>query len=176
MPELYIIAGCNGAGKTTAANLFLQDVFTTKVFINADSIAVKINPLNPESVAFTAGRMMLEEISELLERSESFAVETTLATKVYFDIIKKARLHNYYIILYFFFLPSPDMAIERVALRVKKGGHDIPTNVIERRFFLGIKNFFKYAKLVDSWLLYKNDTLESMLIAEGQQNLKKKNS
>lgn len=148
MPELFIIAGCNGAGKSTAAKVLLPQVFNTEIFINADNIAAALCPENPESVAIKAARMMLEEIQQRLESRQTFAIETTLATRSYFNLVKQAKLLGYDVILYFFNLPSFEMAIERVKLRVSKGGHNIPKDVIERRYNLGIQYFFEYLKSV----------------------------
>lgn len=168
MPTIYIIAGCNGAGKTTAAFALLPDVFKTDVFINADIIAAQLNAANPEAVAITAGRIMLDKIQHAIAQKETFAIETTLATRIYFNIIKQAQLLGYEIIMYFFYLPSTEMAKERVKLRISKGGHNIPPDVIERRYYLGIKYFFEYLKLTDRWYIYNNSFAVSTLIARGE--------
>ena len=168
MPSLYIIAGPNGAGKTTAAKTLLTDVFETNIFINADIIAAELNPSNPELVAMKAGRIMLERIQQTLSLRKSFVIETTLATKIYFNIINKAIKAGYEIVLYFFYLPSPEMAKERVRLRVSKGGHNIPDDVIERRYYTGLTNFFQYIQLVNRWYLYENIRPEPELIARGE--------
>ena len=168
MPTLYILAGPNGAGKTTASQTLLPEVFNTDIFINADIIAAQLNPGNPESAAFTAGRIMLERIQETLAARKTFAIETTLATRTYLNLVKQARLSGYEVTLLFFYLPSAEMAKERVKLRVSEGGHNIPPDVIERRYYSGIKNLFEYILIVDSWWLYKNDMTPPELIAEGE--------
>src|ERR1044072_9142755 len=168
MPALYIIAGPNGAGKTTAAGFLLPEVFNTDIFINADIIAAQLNPQNPEAVAIRAGRMMLEQVQETLTANKTFAIETTLATKSYLNLVNQAQLLGYDVVLYFFYLPSAEMAKERVKLRVSKGGHNIPADVIERRYIAGIRNFFEYILKVDRWRIHKNDVATPELIAEGQ--------
>lgn len=168
MSTLYIIAGPNGAGKTTASTFLLPDVFNTDIFINADIIAAQLNPSNPEAVAIRAGRIMLERIQETLATMQTFAIETTLATKSYLNLVSRAQLLGYEVVLYFFYLPSAEMAKERVKLRVSKGGHNIPPDVIERRYAAGIKNFFEYMLKVDQWFIYKNDYTPPESIAEGE--------
>jgi len=168
MPNLYIIAGCNGAGKTTAAAVLLSDVFHTDIFINADNIAATLNPRKPEIVAMKAGRMMLEQIQYRLSRNQTFAIETTLATRTYLNLIRQAQLSGYEVIMHFLYLPSVEMAIERVKLRVSKGGHDIPSDVIERRYHTGIKYFFEYIKRADRWYFYENKESLPVIIARGE--------
>lgn len=169
MPTLYIIAGPNGAGKTTAATFLLPEVFQTDIFINANIIAAQLNPQHPEAVAFKAGRIMLEKIQETLKSKQTFAIETTLATKSYLNLVSQAQLLGYEVVLLFFYLPSAEMAKERVKLRVSKGGHNIPPDVIERRYVAGLANFFDYILKVDRWRIYKNDQTPPELIAEGEK-------
>jgi predicted ABC-type ATPase len=165
MQILYIIGGPNGAGKTTAAFNLLPDVFKTIEFVNADEIAKGISPLNPEGVALQAGRIMLNRIDTLLAERKSFAFESTLSGLSYIDLIRKAKLSGYYVVLFFVYLESEEIAIERVASRVKKGGHNIPVDVIRRRYKKGIGNFVKYSDEVDDCYLY-NNTDEYELIAK----------
>lgn len=170
MPVLYIIAGPNGAGKTTAANTLLPHVFHCPIFINADAIAAQLNPANVEAVAFQAGRIMLKKIEIALAKGETFAIETTLATRSYSNLIKKAQLLGYEVVLIFFYLPSIEMAKARVALRVSLGGHHIPPEVIERRYTAGLRNLFEFVKLVDRWYMYENVQTPPELIARGELN------
>jgi predicted ABC-type ATPase len=107
MPNLYIIAGCNGAGKTTASYTVLPEMLNCKEFVNADSIAAGLSPFNPDSVAIEAGRIMLNRIEVLMQGEEDFAIETTLATRIYVDLIKRARKTGYKIKLIYFWLRSP---------------------------------------------------------------------
>lgn len=170
MPNLYIIAGCNGAGKTTASYTILPEILNCKEFVNADNIAAGLSPFNPEGVAFEAGRIMLNRIHELIEGQQSFAFETTLATRSYVPLIKEAKNSNYVVTLVFFWLNSPALAKERVADRVKNGGHNIPGDVVERRYYRGISNFFKlFMPICDTWLLFDNSGQYSQLIARGDE-------
>lgn len=141
MPTLYIIAGPNGAGKTTASKVLLPNVFDTTLFINADIIAAQLKPQNVEAVAMKAARMMLEQIQTTLQERKTFAIETTMASRSYLNLVKQAQLLGYDVVLYFFYLPSVEMAKQRVKLRVSQGGHHIPEEVIERRYILGINTF-----------------------------------
>ena len=169
--NLYIIAGCNGAGKTTASFNILPEILSCQEFVNADEIARGISPFNPEKVALEAGRLMLNRINELTEIGEDFAFETTLATKSHQNRIIEARKKGYYITLIFYWLDSPDLAKRRVALRVKEGGHNIPADVIERRYFAGIKNLFNlYLPICDYTLLYDNSLTFPVLIMENELN------
>lgn len=156
-PTLYIIAGCNGAGKTTASYSVLPDLLNCREFVNADEIAKGLSPFNPESVAIEAGKLMLQRIDLLLSQRKTFAIETTLATRSYAALVKRAHERGYNVVLLFFWLPSPEMAVARVAKRVSEGGHNIPTETIRRRYWLGLQNFFNiFIPIVDSWSFYDN--------------------
>lgn len=158
-PKLYIIAGCNGAGKTTASMSVLPEVLDCREFVNADEIAKGLSPFKPEEVAIEAGRLMLQRIDTLLSRHVSFAIETTLATRSYKNLVERAKASGYQVILLFFWLSSPEMAEMRVAQRVASGGHDIPKDVIHRRYWAGLRNLFEiFVPIVDLWSLYDNNT------------------
>jgi predicted ABC-type ATPase len=172
MPELFIIAGCNGAGKTTAAYNLLPEVFQTIEFVNADEIARGINKNDVESAAIAAARIMLNRIDYLIENKQSFAFETTLSGLTYLKIIDKAKLNDFVVTLFFVNLESAEMAIERVTIRVKKGGHSIPKDVIERRYKKGLANFPKYASVVQNWYLLDNSGEEYQLIAKSIDGIK----
>lgn len=168
MNRIYIIAGPNGAGKTTASYTILPEIFYCNEFVNADEIAKGISPFKPEKVALKAGRIMLERIDELINNNESFAFETTLATKSYVALIKEAKLKSYEIILLFLALDSQELALKRVKTRVKEGGHNIPEDVIRRRFEKGLYNLFNlYIPIVDKWLLVDNSGEHFEFISEG---------
>lgn len=165
---MYIIAGPNGAGKTTLSYTILPEIFDCDEFVNADEIAKGISPLNPEKAGIRAGRLMLQRIKELLNQGESFAFETTLSTKSYQGLIKKAEQQGYDTTLLFLSLDSIELAIHRVQTRVKEGGHNIPIETIERRYSSGLVNFFKiYRSIVSRWILVDNSTENFEFIAEG---------
>ncbi len=171
--HLYIISGPNGAGKTTASYTVLPKILQCKEFVNADEIARGLSPFNPESVAIEAGRLMLKRISELLQRNESFSIETTLSTRSYFRLVEKAHSQGYDVTLLFFWLKSPQQAIERVAERVAKGGHDIPKDIIVRRYWEGLDNLFKiYMPIVDTWILVNNSETPRSIVATGGKDQK----
>ena len=166
--HLYIISGPNGAGKTTASYTVLPKILQCKEFVNADEIAHGLSPFNPESVAVEAGRLMLKRIGDLLNKEESFSIETTLSTRSYFHLVRQAHLQNYDVTLLFFWLQSPEQAIERVAERVSKGGHGIPKDTIIRRYWKGINNlFYIYMPIVDTWILVNNSETPRQIIATG---------
>lgn len=165
---LYVIAGCNGAGKTTASFTVLPEMLDCREFVNADEIAKGLSPFNPEGVAIQAGRLMIDRIIHLLKEGETFAFETTLATRSYVKLIQQAQKRGYFVTLLFFSLSSPEQAVARVAKRVSQGGHNIPTDVVYRRFKAGLQNLFQlYIPVVDYWTLYDNSTVPSQKIACG---------
>ena len=169
--QLYIIAGCNGAGKTTASFTILPEVLNCKEFINADEIAKGLSPFQPESVAMQAGRIMLARMDELLQKGETFAFETTLATKSYKQKIEWAQANDYEVTLLFFWLCNVAMAKERVAQRVAEGGHNIPLETIERRYHNGITNLFAiYIDMVDICYIFDNSEGRKELIAQKKNN------
>jgi predicted ABC-type ATPase len=171
MKKIYIIAGPNGAGKTTASYTILPEIFDCHEFVNADEIAKGLSPFNPEGVGLQAGRLMIQRINELIEKGKTFAFETTLATKSYQSLIKRAQNLGYEIILLFLVLNSKELAIRRVQTRVIEGGHNIPTDVIERRFENGLANLFnRYIPIVNSWLLIDNSDEHFDFIAKGSSN------
>ena len=168
---IYIISGCNGAGKTTVAMTILPEFLDCQEFVNADMIASGLSPFQPEKVAFEAGRIMLERIDFLMQTNQSFAIETTLATKSYKNKLLKAIENGYQIKLLFFWLPSYEMAIDRVAIRVSEGGHNIPKDIIKRRYFRGIENLFNiYLPLAHDWAVFENSNKHPKIIAKGMFN------
>ena len=169
--NLYIISGCNGAGKTTASYSVLPKLLDCKQFVNADEIAKGLSPFCPESVAIQAGKLMLLRIEELLTADETFSIETTLATRSYSELVKRAQEKGYKVTLLYFWLNSPELAVERVARRVSEGGHNIPKDVIYRRYEKGLKNLFDiFIPIVDSWMIVDNGVEPREVIAEGDIN------
>lgn len=157
MKNFYILAGCNGAGKTTVAYHILPDLLKCKEFVNADEIAKGISPFQPEKSTYAAGKIMSRRIDELMEQEKSFAIETTLSAITYLQKIKVAQEKGYYVTLIYFWLQSVELAKTRVRLRVEEGGHSIPDHVVERRYEKGLNNFFHYfLPLCDNIMLFDN--------------------
>lgn len=170
--KIIIIAGPNGAGKTTFARSFLPAEAQCRIFINADLIAAGLAPFAPETAAIKAGRLMLEEIAAHSKRGDSFAFETTLSGLAYRVHIRKWRAQGYHISLFFLALPSVEAAIARVEERVRQGGHNIPEEVIRRRFASGLRNFEEiYKGEVHTWVKYDNSGLEPEVIEWGENTL-----
>lgn len=168
MSRMYIIAGCNGAGKTTASFTILPEILDCTEFVNADEIAKGLSPFRPSSAAIEAGRLMLSRIKKHVAHKTSFAFETTLSTRSYTKLVSNAKDTGYQVTCIFFWLKSEDLAITRVQSRVIEGGHDIPVEVIRRRYHSGLKNFFKlFVPLVDNWLFVDNSGDQYEIIAEG---------
>lgn len=169
--KILIIAGPNGAGKTVFAREFLPNEAGCPSFINADLIAAGLSPFAPEGAHLQAGRIMLENMAELAERGESFAFETTLSGLAYAQKIKRWQGLGYHVTLFFLALPSPEMAISRVAERVQQGGHAVSDDVVRRRFIAGKRNFEKvYRDTVDAWAFYDNSGDEPQLINWGEKS------
>jgi len=165
---IYILAGPNGAGKTTFAREFLPTEARCFTFINADLIAAGLEPFQPEQAALRAGRLMLELIDQHVSRGESFAFETTLAGRSFAKVIPIWQSRGYTVVIYFLALPSVQQALDRVARRVRQGGHSVPEDVVRRRFVTGRRNFDRiYAPLANKWFLLDNLGPEPKLIASG---------
>ena len=155
--KCYIIAGPNGAGKTTFAKTFLPEEASCLNYVNADLIAEGLSPFKPESVAIESGKLLLKKIDDLVEKKESFAFETTLSGLNYIRRIKIWKNQGYEVVLFFLTLPNEEMAVRRVKLRVAEGGHNIPENVIKRRYQKGWHNFQNHYKhLVDAYVIFDN--------------------
>jgi predicted ABC-type ATPase len=171
MKNLYIIAGCNGAGKTTASFNILPSILNCREFVNADEIARGISPFHPEGVSIDAARLMLKRIDELFQMGEDFAIETTLASRSHRNTIRNAKELGYSTTLIYFWLESPELAIDRVKNRVSEGGHNIPVDVIIRRYFAGVRNLFEfYSDICDNVFIYDNSKSQPELIYDKELN------
>lgn len=170
MPRLYIISGCNGAGKTTASYSMLPEMLSCSEFVNSDEFAKSLSPFQPENASIQASRYMLQKIRYLLKRQSDFAVETTLATRTLLKTVRMAQAAGYSVTLLYFWLNSPELAIERVKARVENGGHNIPEETIRRRYKVGVDYFFHhYAPICERWILADNSQAPFRVIAEGSK-------
>lgn len=168
MARMYIIAGCNGAGKTTATYTMLPDMLNVDEYVNADEIAERLCPENPAKEALRAGRLMMERVKELIDKNEDFGIETTLAARSFAKTIVEAQRKGYMVIVVFFWLRSPELAIKRVAMRVAAGGHDIERETIVRRYDQGIENLRNiYIPVCNYWLIIDNSDAKRLKVAEG---------
>lgn len=168
MPHLYIISGCNGAGKTTASLTVLPETLQCTEFVNCDELAKGLSPLNPDSARFAAGRLMLSRIHKHIANNVDFAVETTLATKTYRSFIEKSKELGYTVDLIYFWLHSPELALKRIAERVKHGGHNVDETTVRRRYVMGIRNLFElYCPIVDHFIIIDNSVIPREVVAEG---------
>ena len=168
MASLYILAGCNGAGKTTASYSFLPEILDCREFVNSDEFAKSLSPFDPSEASVTGSRFMLRRIEYLLDRGATFSVETTLATRSLVSIINEAHKRGYVVTILYLWIQSPEMAIQRVRDRVASGGHNIPEAVLRRRYSTGLKYLFDmYMPICDRWMIADNSSSTFMLIAEG---------
>lgn len=165
---MYILAGCNGAGKTTAAYYILPEILQCKEFVNADEIAKGLSPFQADKVSYEAGKIMSTRINGLIERGDNFAVETTLSAITYRNKVVQAQQNGYVVNLIYFWLSSTELAKQRVRLRVEEGGHNIAPPVIIRRYYKGLKNFFEiFLPLCDNVMLFDNsDNAPKLIMAK----------
>lgn len=166
-PTIYVIAGCNGAGKTTFAKVLLPLEVKCLNFLNADLIAHGLSPLNTRAAAIKAGRLLLREFRTFVDRRESFAVESTLSGTTYLSLLRQGSQRGFKIYLYYLWLPNAALAIARVRERVKMGGHDVPVADIRRRYGRSLRHFADdYALLADRWAVWDNQISPPRLMAE----------
>ncbi|MDR3250387.1 MAG: zeta toxin family protein [Tannerella sp.] len=173
MPNLYIISGCNGAGKTTASYTILPEMLHCREFVNSDEIAKGLSPFNADTmaVAVEASRIMYKRIRELIGVTETFALETTLASRSIANLVKDAQSKGYYVTLLYFWLNTPDLAVERVKNRVAAGGHNVSEATVRRRYRAGIMNLFDlYVPICDYWMITDNSLSPMEVIAKGFKN------
>jgi predicted ABC-type ATPase len=165
-PMVAVLGGINGAGKTTASQHILRDALKIPVFVNADAIARGLNAFDPESEAVKAGRIMLDHLHDLAAKRRSFAFETTLAARTYAGWLAKLKESGYAVHLFYYWLDRPELSIERVAERVKAGGHHVPAETIRRRYSRSVGNFLElYRPVVTAWHVYDNTRKRGDLIA-----------
>jgi len=171
-PQVIVIAGPNGAGKTTLAPFLLRDTLGLLEYVNADPIALGLSGFAPASVAFHAGRVMLERLHNLAEQKRTFAFESTLAARSYVRWIGRLRGQGYNFQLMFLWLRSADLAVQRVRERVRAGGHDVAEEIVRRRYTAGLQNFWnRYQLLADAWSVYDNSkSAKSPPIASGSRD------
>ncbi len=170
--NVIVIAGPNGSGKSTAAPFLLRDYLGITEFVNADVIAQGLSAFGAENAAIPAGRIMLERLKELAAAQADFAFETTLAARSYARWLTELKASGYRTHLVFLWLPTPEMAIARVANRVQHGGHHVASDVVRRRYHAGLRNFFQlYRHIVETWRMFDNSTSEGYeLIAQQLPN------
>ena len=169
-PEIFVLGGPNGAGKTTTAQVLLPESLSVQHFVNADLIAKGLSPFNPEAIAIVSGRLMLERVHRLRKRRETFAFETTLASRSWVPFLRESREMGYLVHVIYIWLRSSELAIARVEERVKNGGHDIPPKTIRRRYARGLKNFLSlYQPIADTWIMCDNSGDSLCTVAYGKQ-------
>jgi predicted ABC-type ATPase len=167
-PTIYLIAGCNGAGKTTFAREFLPKEVRCLRFLNADEMARGLSPLDPAAGAAKAGRLLLSEVRAAIPARQTFGLETTLSGLTYVRLLKNARERTYAVKLFYLWLPSATVAIRRVRERVRKGGHAVPAADIRRRYTRSLYNLMcHYLPLADEWTIFDNSGRAPRLVADG---------
>lgn len=165
-PRIFVIGGPNGAGKSTGASTILPKRFPTGKFLNADDIARALATDSP----LEAGRVMVGRMHELRDSRETFAFESTLAGRTHFRFLLKAQEAGYQVHIAFIWLFSVELAKRRVAVRVQRGGHDVPASDIERRYRRGVGNFFQmYLPLANRWVLCDNSGRQLVVVARGRR-------
>jgi predicted ABC-type ATPase len=169
-PKVVVLAGPNGAGKSTAAPRLLKGTLGVDEFVNADVIARGLSAFAPERASMAAGRIMMRRLRELAAARRNFAFETTLASRSFASWLNKLRTQRYLVVLVFLWLPSEEMAVQRVAERVRAGGHDVPESIVRRRYRAGIRNFFAlFRPLADAWQVIDNSAIDSpRVVATGK--------
>jgi len=167
-PIIYLIAGCNGAGKTTFAKEFLPKEVKCLRFLNADEMARGLSPLDPSAGAVKAARLLLSEVHEAIRRGETFGLESTISGVTYVRLLRDAQRRGYSVKLVYLWLPSAEVAVRRVRERVRKGGHDVPADDVRRRFERSLTNLARhYLLLADDWSILDNSGSAPRVVAEG---------
>lgn len=168
--QVIVIAGPNGAGKSTLAPFLLRNRLSVFEYVNADTIAAGLSAFQPEAAALVAGRVMLQRLRDLADQRATFAFETTLATRSYARWLRGLCMEGYDIGLIYLWLRTPESAISRVQDRVQMGGHDIPEEIIRRRYHKGVQNFFGiYQEIATNWVVYDHSVSNApLLLAAGK--------
>ena len=168
-PTIYLIAGCNGAGKTTFASEFLPKEVKCLQFFNADEIARGLSPFKPSSFAIKAGRLLLQEVHAAISKKETFALESTLSGRTYLKLLGTAVAKGYEIEIHYLCLATPAQAVARVRQRVRMGGHDVPAADIRRRFSRSRQHFANdYLPLATRWTVWDSRSLPAKLLASSE--------
>ncbi len=169
-PVVIVIGGPNGAGKSTCASRFLPHSFEVRQFVNADVIASGLAGFAPETVAIQAGRIMLDRLDDLAQQRQDFAFETTLSARTFIRFLRRLQQEGYRVQIFYVWLRNPQLAVQRVAARVRRGGHHVPAEVVERRYWRGLRNFLRaYRPLADSWVLCDNSSGDLLVVARGER-------
>jgi len=170
MPRLFIISGCNGAGKTTASYTFLPKQLDCAEFINSDEFAKSLSPFDPDAASIMAGKYMLMKMEYLSKKRKDFGIESTLATRSLKATIRHAQENGYTVTIMYLWLRSPELAIQRVNARINLGGHKVQEETVIRRYRSGLINFFtEYRDLCDNWIFADNSDMKMQIVAEGSQ-------
>ena len=168
-PVVVVIGGPNGAGKTTCVKSLLPAGMDIQQFVNADAIAIGLAGFAPETVAVQAGRLMLARLDQLSQQRQDFAFESTLASRTFAPFLRRLRADGYVVHLYYVWLRSPDLSIQRVAERVARGGHHVPDDLVRRRYARGLRNFMHlYRPVADAWVLCDNSGSALRIVARGE--------
>lgn len=167
-PTIYLIAGCNGAGKTTFAKEFLPKEVKCLRFLNADEMARGLSPLDPSAGAVKAARLLLREVHEAIRDGQTFGLESTISGLTYIRVLRDAQRRGYAVKLFYLWLPSAEVAVRRVRERVRKGGHNVPAADVRRRFARSLRNLVnRYLSVADEWRILNNSGAVPRLVADG---------
>lgn len=153
-----VFAGPNGAGKSTHADAILAEL-DIPTFVNADYIARGLAGQQAQTVALAAGRIMLKRLRDLSQARADFAFESTLSSRSFHPFLLQLKAQGYHVAIYYFALSSSGLALRRVKHRVALGGHDVPADVVKRRFGRSLHNFFQlYAGVANEWMVFDNSS------------------